>query len=247
MLHKHPNGRRPLFGTSARTAVSSGVAADGARQDGSVLIGASAQPIPARRGLVHRPAQACDVPGSTASISQPAKAVWTSSCEAPPTSDRHRLGPKLSSSTVAPGLASAETPSPWDKHCPASRPWKQPMSRKKSNVPRRGRQLRHVADDVAEPGRAPVLGCCRLDRGRHVVDAHGLPPPARELGGVLAAAAAEVERTAEGAGALALLAIQQRGDTRCRRRCVAFPGCDPESVHAGVVRHGLTSWRRQSR
>ena len=33
------------------------------------------------------------------SISQPAEAVSTSSCDAPPTSDRHRLGPKLSSMT----------------------------------------------------------------------------------------------------------------------------------------------------
>src|SRR5580693_4811612 len=67
------------------------------------------------------------------------------------------------------------------------------------------RQPRHVANDVAEPGRVPALGRCRLDRGRHVVDAHRLPPSPRELGGVLAAAAAQVERTAQGAGALGLL------------------------------------------
>jgi uncharacterized membrane protein (DUF2068 family) len=95
-----------------------------------------------RRSLYHRgavlfigqPRPAVSA-GSTVSISQPAKAVSTSSCDAPPTSDRHRLGPKLSSSNVAPGLASAETPPPWDRRCPASRPWKQPTSRKKWNVP----------------------------------------------------------------------------------------------------------------
>jgi hypothetical protein len=58
-----------------------------------------------------------------------------------------------------------------------------------------------VADDVAEPVHAPALRCC-LDCGRHVVDARGLPPRPRYLGGLLAAA--EVERAAEGAGALRL-------------------------------------------
>ena len=52
----HRNGR-PLIGTSARTAASSGAGPDSAGQD-SVVLGRSAQPVPSRRGLVHRPAQA---------------------------------------------------------------------------------------------------------------------------------------------------------------------------------------------
>jgi hypothetical protein len=60
--------------------------------------------------------------GSAVSISQPAKAAWTSACDARPASRLRRLGPKLSSSKVARGLASAETPSSSDGHCPASRP-----------------------------------------------------------------------------------------------------------------------------
>jgi len=56
--------------------------------------------------------------GSTASISQPAKAVSTSSRDAPPTSHRHRLGPKLSSSTVAPGLAMRALMKSWADHIP---------------------------------------------------------------------------------------------------------------------------------
>src|SRR5262249_8173660 len=110
----------------------------------------------------------------------------------------------------------------------------------------RRRQPRHVADDVAEPGCAPALRLCRLDRGRHVVDAHGLPSPPRELGGVKTAAAAEVDRTAHRAGALGLFALQPRGDACGRRRPIALPGCEPEPVQAGVVRHGLTSWRHQA-
>lgn len=60
-------------------------------------------------------------------------------------------------------------------------------------APRAGDRCVHVADDVAEPVHDPALR--PLDRGRHLVDAHGLPLP-HQLGGVLAAA------EARGAGAL---------------------------------------------
>src|SRR5215831_18569340 len=51
--------------------------------------------------------------------------------------------------------------------------------------------------------------------------------PLRASSGVLTAAAAKVERTAETAGPLGLLAIQQRADTCRRDRSITFPGCEP--------------------
>jgi hypothetical protein len=48
---------------------------------------------------------------------------------------------------------------------------------------------------VAEPGHVLAACRCRLDRGWHVVDTHGLPSPPHQFG---ATAAAQVERTAEG-------------------------------------------------
>jgi hypothetical protein len=141
---------------------------------------------------------------------------------------------------VAPGLASAVTPFPWRQTLSGV------QTLEAANVEEEvehaqvcRRQPRHVADDVAEPVHTPALRCRRLDRGRHVVDAYGLPPSARELRGELAAAAAEIERTTEGGGALGLLAIQQRSDTCCRRCSIALPRRDPEPVHACVVRHEL--------
>ena len=123
----------------------------------------------ARRGLVHRPAQGRGVCRLTASISQPAKAVSTSSRDAPPASHRHRLGPKASSSNVAQGLASAETP-PLGETLFGIQTLEAADVKEEVERPQVGRwQPRHVADDVAEPIHAPILPSGRLDRGRHIV------------------------------------------------------------------------------
>src|SRR4029453_13234151 len=74
----------------------------------------------------------------TESISQPGKATSTSALDTPPTTERILVGPKASISSVAAGLASAETPRPSARRCSEFRPWKQPTSKKKLNVPRSG-------------------------------------------------------------------------------------------------------------
>jgi hypothetical protein len=63
-------------------------------------------------------------------------AASTSALDTPPTTERIRVGWKASISSVAPGLAGAETPRPSARRCSEFRPWKQPTSKKKSNVPR---------------------------------------------------------------------------------------------------------------
>src|SRR5262249_40363430 len=145
--------------------------------------------------------------GSAASISQPAKAVSTSSCDAPSTSHRHRLGPS-SAAARGPGAGQRRHTFPLGQALFGVQTLETADVQEEDERPQAGRRPpRHVADDIAQPGHPPALRRCRLDRGRHVVDAHGLPPPPRQLGGVLTAAAAQVQRTAERAGALGLLTI----------------------------------------
>jgi Zeta toxin len=79
------------------------------------------------------------------------------------------------------------------------------------------RQPRHVADDVAEPGHVPALRR-RLDRARHVVDAHGLPPPPHQLGGELAATAGQC------ASAQPSTADPRQPDGPQPRRATSVPG-----------------------
>jgi hypothetical protein len=77
----------------------------------------------------------------------------------------------------------------------------------------------------------------RLDGRSHLVDSRGLPTSARKLRRVLTTPAPEVERPTQRARACGLLAVQQGGDARRRRLCVALPGSDPQPLHERVVLH----------
>jgi len=103
-------------------------------------------------------------------------------------------------------------------------------------------QARDVAHEVGHSRGVLVLGC--FDRGRHDVDAYGVPPSAREFGSELATATAQIKRTAERPVALSLLAVQHSRDAGCGRLPVTLPGRDPEAVQAEVVRHAAASLRR---
>jgi len=104
-------------------------------------------------------------------------------------------------------------------------------------------QVCHVAHHEGGAGAAHAVG--RFDGARDVVDAHGLPPPPRELVGLLAAAAAEIDRPTERARPLTLLPVQQGRDTRRSGPSIALPRSEPETVGEGVSGphpcHRLTS------
>src|SRR5512132_3187764 len=151
----------------------------------------------------------------TESIPKPGKATSTSALDTPPTTKRILVGPKASISSVAAGLASAETPRLSARRCLEFRPWKQPTSKKKSNVPRSG--ARSVTSPTTKVAPQTLL---RLAASI-----------ARDI---VAAAAAEIERPTERLRPLCLLPAQQGLDTARRGLSVTFPRSDPEAVCEGV-------------
>jgi len=67
-------------------------------------------------------------------------------------------------------------------------------------------QVRDVSDDVGDVLRSPAAR--GRDRGRDVVDTHGFPSAPRELGGELAASAAEIQGPSERAVPIVLFPEQ---------------------------------------
>src|SRR2546430_1240125 len=101
------------------------------------------------------------------------------------------------------------------------------------------REVRHVAHHEGGAGDGPSVR--RVDRARDVVDAHGLPTPPGEFGGVLATTAAQIEHPTQRARPLYFLPVQQGLDTRCRGRSITLPRSQPEAVEEGIPRHRATS------